>query len=99
MAGILLTNRESRSEALRFYTKAFSFVTTTPYVFVNFSVDTIKANSYDVHFMKKEERALIKELVLTTDSSEHFHTTSPPCDFQMMRELKKLVILSTLDHE
>jgi hypothetical protein len=47
--------------------------------------------------MNKEERALIKELVLPTRSLERLDTA--PVNFQMMRELNKLIILSPQNHD
>lgn len=92
---ILRTCQESRSEALAFYTKAFSTGTTQRYIWTNFNVDTIKIEDYCLSKVNQEERARIRWLIVEANDTELFIWYYYPWDYEKMKELRDLVISST----
>ncbi|KAH8648274.1 hypothetical protein BGZ60DRAFT_423028 [Tricladium varicosporioides] len=92
MPAILLACHESRSEALVFYTRAFSIGATQRYIWTNFNVDTIKIEDYCLSKVKKEERACIRSLVVGVNNTGFFNWYCYPQDYEEMKELRDLVV-------
>ncbi|KFY16392.1 hypothetical protein V492_01377 [Pseudogymnoascus sp. VKM F-4246] len=80
--------KESRSEALSVYTKAFSSGSAPRYIWVNFTTDTIRINDYSVPEIMIEERQLIRWLVLESTNDEFL--SGPFCDALLdLRDLEE----------
>ncbi|EPE36895.1 hypothetical protein GLAREA_09058 [Glarea lozoyensis ATCC 20868] len=80
--------RESRSEALAIFSKAFSIVckfteTKQRYIWTNFSVDTIKIEQYYLRDVERGERASIRRLRVKADHPETFKDVCYPYDYEM----------------
>ncbi|KAH8667650.1 hypothetical protein BGZ60DRAFT_409692 [Tricladium varicosporioides] len=90
---VLQVCRESRFEALRFYTKAFTYGSSPCFIWTNFNVDTIKINDFRVCRLLARDAALIQQLVVESSDAELFNGYYA-YHFSEMKGLKSILISS-----
>ncbi|KAH9221236.1 hypothetical protein DL95DRAFT_265607, partial [Leptodontidium sp. 2 PMI_412] len=84
--------RESRLEALAFYTKAFGSMATPNFVWTNFSLDTIKINDNHLSKISFIDKEQIQQMIVEVDSVEIFWGQRLHY-FDRMKKLRKLELL------
>ncbi|KAM3073586.1 hypothetical protein ACMFMF_006789 [Clarireedia jacksonii] len=69
---LLHVSRESRREALKYYTPSFTTTHSPKYIYINFSIDTVKLSEGILGYLLPADRDSIQRLVLNVNDAAYF---------------------------